>query len=247
MNGTYLRLELTRLRRDPVLLLIVVVLPAFFFIGASMAIPNTLEPGARTAVRDSVMIGLACYGAATAASTIAGGTALERVHGWGRQLGLTPLSTAGFVGVKAVVALVAVTASVAVMFLVAMIGGVSSSAAAWAAAALTVIVGSVTWALYGLVVGLAFRSQSALAASAAGLVLLALAGGVFVPLPDHLVWIASWTPMYGHVELARLALGAGPVGEWLPGALRPLVNWLGWTALLAALASRLVQRSRRRG
>ncbi len=247
MNGTYLRLELTRLRRDPVLLAIVVVLPAFFFIGASLAIPNTLEPGARTAVRDGVMIGLACYGAATAASTVAGGTALERVHGWGRQLGLTPLTTASFVAVKAVVALVAVSASVAVMFTVALVGGVSSSAAAWTAAAATVILGSLTWALYGLVVGLAFRSQSALAASAAGLVLLALAGGVFVPLPEHLVWIARWTPMYGHVELARLALEARPAGEWLTHATWPLANWLGWTGLLAVAASRLVRRSRRRG
>lgn len=247
MNGTYLRLELTRLYRDPVLLAIVVVLPAFFFIGASLAIPTTLEPETRTAVRDGVMIGLACYGAATAASTIAGGTALERVHGWGRQLGLTPMPTISFVTVKAVVALVAVTASVTVMFVIAMVAGVSSSAAAWVAAAGTVILGSVAWALYGLVVSLAFRSQSALAASAAGLVLLALAGGVFVPLPEHLVWLARWTPMYGHVELARLALEAGSAGEWVSRALWPLANWLGWTGLLALLATRLVRRSRRRG
>lgn len=247
MNTTYLRLELTRLRRDPVLLAIVVILPAFFFIGASLALPTSLDPGDRAAVRDGVMIGLAVYGAATAASTIAGGTALERIHGWGRQLGLTPLSTVTFLTVKAVVALFAVTASVAVMFVIAMVGGVSSSPAAWAAAAATVVLGSITWALYGLLVGLAFRSQSALAASAAGLVLLALAGGVFVPLPDHLVWIAQWTPMYGHVELARLALEAAPGNGWLSRALVPLINWLVWTAVLAVFASRLVGRSRRRG
>lgn len=244
MNGTYLRLELTRLRRDPVLLAIVIILPAFFFVGASLALPSSLEPGDRTAVRDGVMIGLACYGAATAASTIAGGTALERLHGWGRQLGLTPLPTISFVTVKAIVALIAVAASVCVMFTIAMISGVNSSPAAWAAAAATVIAGSITWALYGLVVGMAFRSQSALAASAAGLVLLALAGGVFVPLPEHLVWIAQWTPMYGHVELARFALG---LNDGLSGAVIPLLNWAGWTAVLALFAARLVRRSRRRG
>lgn len=243
MNLTYLRLELTRLRRDPVLLLIVVVLPVFFFVGASLAIPSEVGPGARAQVRDGVMIGLACYGAATAASTITGGTALERVHGWSRQLGLTPLPNWSYLAVKAVVALVAVAASVAVMFAVAAIGGVSTSTVAWLAAAVTVTLGTVTWALYGLVVGLAFRSQSALAASAAGLVLLALAGGVFVPLPEHLVLLARWTPMYGHVELARLAFGGGPPSAWL----FPLGNWLGWTALLGVLAARLLRRSRRRG
>ena len=51
MNCTYLRLELTRLYRDPVLLAIVVVLPAFFFIGASLAIPTTLEPEGGFAIR----------------------------------------------------------------------------------------------------------------------------------------------------------------------------------------------------
>lgn len=243
MNLTYLRLELTRLRRDPVLLLIVVVLPVFFFVGATLAIPDTLPDGERLAVRDGVMIGLACYGAGTAASTISGQTALERVHGWARQLALTPLPTWQFLAVKACAALVAVTASVAVMFTVALIGGVSAPPMAWAAAALTVILGSLTWALYGMVVGWGFRSQSALAASAAGLVLLALAGGVFVPLPDDLIWIARWTPMYGHAELARIALAGGPLTD----AAWPLANWLGWTALFGSLAARLVRRSRRRG
>lgn len=242
MNPTLLRLELTRLRRDPVLLLIVVVLPVVFFVGASMALPAGLEPDARGVLRENVMIGLACYGAATAASTITGQTALERLHGWGRQLGLTPLPTWGYLAAKACVALVAVTASVAIMFGVAVLGGIDAAPRAWLGAAAVVVLGSVTWALYGLVVGLAFRSQSALAASAAGLVLLALAGGVFVPLPDHLIAWARWTPLYGHVELARSALGAG-AGGWLV----PLANWAGWTALLAVLAARLVRSSRRRG
>lgn len=246
MNATYLRLELTRLRRDPVLLLIVIALPVFFFLGSSVAIPNDLDPATRTSVRDGVMVGLACYGAATAASTITGQTALERLHGWGRQLGLTPLPTWGFLAVKACVALTAVAASVTVMFGVAALGGVSAGPGSWLAAAATVLFGSVTWALYGLVVGLAFHSQSALAASAAGLVLLALAGGVFVPLPDDLVALAAWTPMYGHVELARMALDGGSASTASDLAV-PLVNWLGWTGLLATLAARLVRGSRRRG
>ncbi|AQP45144.1 hypothetical protein RPIT_10350 [Tessaracoccus flavus] len=243
MNRIFIATELARLRRDPVLLLIVVVLPVFFFLGASVAIPDTLDENTRTSVRDGVMIGLACYGAATAASTITGQTALERVHGWARQVGLTPLATWRFLAVKATVALVAVVATVGVMFTVAAISGILASPLAWLAAGAVVLVGSVTWALYGLVVGLAFRSQSALAASAAGLVLLALGGGVFVPLPEHLVWIARWTPMYGQVELARLALAGGDASA----ALWPLANWLGWTGVLAGLAAWLVGRSRRRG
>lgn len=244
MNLEYLRLELTRLRRDPVLLLIVIVLPACFFIGAGVALPPSLDAGEQDATRNAVLMGLACYGAATAASTITGQSALERVTGWARQLGLTPLPTSGYLAVKASVALVAVSASVLVMFVVALVTGVRLGVLAGIAAGIVVIVGSATWALYGLVVALAFRSQSALAASAAGLVLLALGGGVFVPLPEHLVSVAQWTPMYGHAELARAVLDVdltwGAIGI-------PLLNWVAWTSLLAVLATRLVLRSRRRG
>ena len=85
----------------------------------------------RPGLRLEVMVGMACYGAATGASTLCGQAALERVHGWSRQLALTPLSTAAYVATKAVVASLTAAVAVAVTFAVAAAGGVAPGPAGW--------------------------------------------------------------------------------------------------------------------
>lgn len=236
----YLRLELVRLRRDPVLLLIVVVLPVFFYLGVALVAPvDAAVPGG--GLRLDVMVGMACYGAATAASTLAGQAALERVHGWARQLALTPLTVSSYVATKALVAATAASAPVLLTFVIAAITGVRTSPLGWLLGALVCVLGSLMWGVYGLTVGLAFRSESALAASAAGLVLLAFLGGVFVPVPADLMGIARWTPMAGYVQLARSAASGV-----LDGVGWAVLNVLGWAGVLAALAGRFVVRARER-
>ena len=72
--------------------------------------------------------------------------------------------------------------------------------------------GAVTFSLYGLVVGLTFRSEAAVFVAGAGmLVILAFLGNIFFPLSGTLLTLAKFTPLYGYVSLARYPLTEGYV------------------------------------
>lgn len=248
MRRALLRVELLRLLRDPVTLLVVVALPLAFYLGFTFGVPT---PGAdRARVRAGLMVGMAAHGAATAASTIAGQAAVDRVQGWGRQLALTPLGDVDHVLVKAAVAVGAVVLPTAVVLAAGALTGVRMPPVAWLASAVVVVLGASAWALYGLAVGLAGRTQSATAAASAGLVLLGFVGDVFLPLSGVLQQVGRWTPMYGYVQLARFpADGGRPLFDgqladpWWQSALGMGAWWL----VFAVLALRQVARSRERG
>src|SRR5690606_4573952 len=116
--------------------------------------------------------------------------------------------------------------------------GVRMPPAAWLLSAAVLVAGSVTWALYGLVVGLAGRTQSTLAIASGGLVLFSFVGGVYLPLGGWLLDLGRWTPLYGYVTLARWPATGGrsalldQPAESLGVA---LVSAVGWTVLLAGL------------
>lgn len=248
MRRALLRVELLRLARDPVTLLVVVALPVVFYLGFALGVPS---PGAdRATVRASLMVGMAAYGAATAASTIAGQAAVDRVQGWGRQLALTPLRDGDHVLVKAAVAVGAGLLPTLVVYAAGALTGVRMAPLAWVASALVVVLGASTWALYGLAVGLAGRTQSATAAASAGLVLLGFVGDVFLPLSGGLQRLGQVTPMYGWVQLARFPVDGGrPLFDgqladpWWQSVLATILWWL----VFAGLAVRQVARSRERG
>lgn len=92
MNPTYIGLELKRIVRDYVGLFFVAGLPAFMYVifGVSQAFGD--EDLGRGNVSLYIMISMAVYGAVTATVGIGGSAAVERMQGWGRQLGLTPFA-----------------------------------------------------------------------------------------------------------------------------------------------------------
>lgn len=247
MRRALLLVELRRLWRDPVTLLVVVGLPLAFYLGFALGVP---VPGAdRAGVRAALMVGMAAYGAATAATNIAGQAAVDRAQGWGRQLALTPLRDVDLVLVKAGVAVGAGIAPTAAVFTAGALTGVRMAGAAWLASGAVVMVGAAMWALYGLALGLAGRTQSAVAGASAGLVLLGFVGDAFLPLTGALQRVAQWTPMYGYVQLARYPVDRGR--PLLPGQLpdpwwQVVANVLAWAAVFAVAALRQVSRSRER-
>lgn len=250
MKSALLRLEFRRLQRDPVTILIVVVLPVVFFLGFTLAVPVASMPGANSELlRAGLMVGMAAYGAATAATSIAGQAAVDRIQGWGRQLALTPLRDRDYVLVKALVAVGAGVAPTLAVFTTGAVTGIALSPLAWVLSGLLVVAGAAIWALYGLAVGLAGRSQSATAAASAGLVVLAFAGDVFLPLSGVLQQIGRLSPMYGHVQLARWPVdGGAPVvaGQMADPWWMILANIIVWAALFTVVAVREVKRSRER-
>ena len=91
MNPTFTLLEMRRIIRDWSGMFFIAVLPAFFYLifGATATTQGASIGNGNVALY--VMISMAAYGAVTATTSIGGQAAVERMQGWGRQLGLTPL------------------------------------------------------------------------------------------------------------------------------------------------------------
>ena len=235
MNVTYWAIDLRRTLRDITNIFFIVGLPLvmYFVFGSAQSYRDA--PVAHGNVGAVVMISMAVYGAVTATTAISGGAALERFQGWGRQLGLTPWSGAGFVVTKSAVAMTIA----AVPVLTVGIAGAASLGAAW--------LGSAVFAGYGLSAGMAFRSESALGVAGGSLVLLAFAGNLFIPLSGVMLDLARFTPLYGVNALARYPITGGVVADgvvdpvWLP-----VLNVVAWALILGTTAAVLVRRRRGR-
>ena len=252
MNTTYYRLELRRLRRDPVTLFFTVGLPAFFYL-----IFGAQPEYADDAVRDGnvamwIMIAMAGYGAMTATPDIGGAAALERMQGWSRQLGLTPLRDHEYVGIKAATAVTVAAIPIAFVFAIGAVTGARAPLHVWALSALALVFGATIFALYGLSFGLAFRSEAAVSAAGGSLVMLSFLGNIFIPLTGWQLALAKFTPLYGYISLARRGLTGGAnldpnTGDLIDEPLWQVLANVGfWTIFLGILATWLVRRGRGR-
>lgn len=252
MNITYYRLELRRMLRDRVTLFFTVGLPAIMYVIFGASPDYGSEPIREGNVAMWVMIAMAAYGAVSATTGIGGSAAIERMQGWTRQLGLTPLTAAEFVTVKAATAMTVAAAPISVVYLIGFATGASAPWHVWALSILVLMTGAMTFALYGLGFGLAFRSEAAVSAAGGSLVVMAFFGNIFVPLTGWQLAVAKLTPMYGYVALARRSLTGGATidpdsSELIPEPLWQVAANVGvWTAVFAAVTLVLVQRSRGR-
>ena len=252
MNRTYYALEMKRILRDPVTLFFIAGLPAFMYVLFGTAQEWGDFSYGLGNVNMSVMIAMAAYGAVTATSGIGGMAAVERMQGWGRQLGLTPMPDRTLVATKALVAATVAALPVALIFGLGAVLGASAPGWVWAATAALIMAGSITFALYGLSFGLGFRSESAVSAASASLVVLGFLGNVFMPLSGAMLTFSKFTPMYGYVALARFPMTDGQNYDMATGALiseplwQPLANMVGWTVIFGLIAWVLVRRGRER-
>lgn len=247
MNTTYWAIDLRRSLRDVTNIFFIVGLPLVMYIVFGSAQDYRDAPVAHGNVGAVVMISMAVYGAVTATTSISGGAALERFQGWGRQLGLTPWSGAGFVVTKAAVAMTIAAVPVALVGLAGALTGAEATPAAWVLSLGAAWLGSAVFAAYGLTAGMAFRSESAMGVAGGSLVLLAFAGNMFVPLSGVMLDLARFTPLYGVNTLARYPLTGGVVAEGVTDPLwLPLLNVVAWTVILGGVAAVLVRRRRGR-
>ena len=251
VTTAYVGLELKRVTRDLVTMFFVAGLPAFFFLLFGASAGYSQEDAGNGNVAMYVMISMAAYGAVTATVGIGGMAAVERMQGWGRQLGLTPLRDGSYVAMKAVVALVVAIIPITLVYVLGLATGSVGTLTAWLGSVTILVVGAVLFSLYGLIFGLAFRSEAAVSAASGSLVVLGFLGNIFFPLTGWLLDLARFTPLYGYVQLARYPLTEGQVidteGDLTHEALwMPLANVAVWTVIFAVLATWLVRRSRGR-
>jgi ABC-2 type transport system permease protein len=244
MSATYTVLELRRTVRNFPNMFFVAVLPGMLYLVFGTTQQYSDESVGNGNVAALIMIAMASYGAAAATLALGGSVAVEKFQGWGRQLALTPLQPMGFVAIKAAVAIAVAAVPVAFVFTLGYFTGAQASPLAWVLSALACWLGSVVFALLGLAVGMAFRTESAVGAAGGMLVILAFLGNVFVPLSGLLLDISRFTPMYGLVALARFPVSEGHYGGEAPDPLWiPVVNVVAWTVIFAVLAAILTRRS----
>lgn len=252
MNTTYYGMEVRRTARDYLGLFFTAGLPAFLYVifGASQA--YSTEPAGHGNVAMYMMISMAAFGAVTATTNIGGMAAVERMQGWGRQLGLTPMRDGQYVLVKAALGLTIAAIPVALIYALGVITGARGAGRVWLISAAVVLLGAALFSLYGLVFGLAFKTEGAVSAASGSLVILSFLGNLFFPLSGTMLAIAKLTPLYGIVALARYPQTEGwvlsddgslPSQEplWVP-----MANVVAWLVILGTLAIFLVRRGRGR-
>lgn len=240
----YARLDLRRQLRDRMAMFFIVGLPAFMYLVFGLGSDDRVGSGN---VAMYIMISMACYGAVTATTGIAGSAATEQMMGWGRQLGLTPMRPLAFVAAKAGLAMVVAAMPVTLIFAIGAVTGARGAWSDWVLGAAIVWGGAALFAIYGLAVSLVFRGSNAPGIASGFIVIMAFLGGLFTPMSGVMLDIGRFTPLYGYASLARFPLTGGslPLGGTDPLWL-PVANVLAWTVIFSLLAMWGVSRSRAR-
>lgn len=248
ISPTMLRVEAMRQIRNPYTLAFTLGMPVAMYLlfGASMGYGS--QPAGNGNVAFYVMVSMAAYGTAVAMSSITSLAATEAKQGWGRQLAMTPLSTAGYAVTKLITAVsFAALAAVAVFAAGLMTGAEATDGWRWFASGVIMLGLGLVFGLYGLGVGLFFNSDTAAALASISMTFFAFFGNVFMPLDGVMLDIARFTPLYGFVALSRWPLTEGTLTTGQTDALWALVlNVAVWTVAFAVLVSVGVKRSRAR-
>jgi ABC-2 type transport system permease protein len=229
-SPTFLRLEIRRMLRNRRTLIFTLVMPAAFFLLFGGLSENYRHQSAGHGnVSAYLMISFAVYGSMIANTAAGASVAVERALGWSRQLRLTPLNPLAYMVTKVLTAMVMGAVSVAIVFAIgALSGAVVMPTYAWIVSGVVAWVCAVVFAAFGLFIGYLVPSENVMQLLGPALALLALMGGIFVPLStlsDTLQTLASYTPAYGVGKLARAAL----LGDGVD--MGAILNVVVWTAL----------------
>ncbi|WP_152351442.1 ABC transporter permease [Brachybacterium subflavum] len=190
-----------------------------------------------------IMVRMAAYGGLGAAVNAGAIIQLERTNGWLRQLMVAGLTPRSFVIGKMVAAMVIVLPALIGVYLAgALVAGIHLDALEAVRSLLALWIGMLPLVLLGLVVGLALKPSAVGAATTIGMMLLAVAGGLWFPyemFPSWLQSISRFTPTYWVGELGTW----GIIGEDFP--VRGAVTLAAWTLGLAVIAALLLGRAAR--
>jgi ABC-2 type transport system permease protein len=205
---TVLGIELRRMLRNRRTIVFTLVFPAalFFAIGSSA---GWQEEAGHGNVAAYVMVSMALYGAALTAASAGAAVATERALGWSRQLRLTPLHPAVYIGMKALIALVLGAVAIAVVNAAALFQGrAAMPAGRWVACALLTLACTMVFAALGVFVGYLVPGENAMQVLGPGLAILSFLGNVFIPIDSGTtLWhVAAFTPMFGVAEVSRAPL-----------------------------------------
>ncbi len=227
--------------RKGMFLFFTVALPVLMFLMFNQIYGTQIEGG--ETVGTFIMVRMAAYGGLGAAVNAGAIIQLERTGGWLRQLMVAGLTPRSFVIGKMVAAMAVVLPALLGVFCSGLLfAGIHLSLAETVRSLLALWIGMLPLVLLGLVVGLALRPSAVGAATTIGMMLLAVAGGLWFPyemFPTWLQTISRLTPTYWLGELGTW----GIIGEDFPA--RGAITLAAWTLALAVLAALLLGRAAR--
>lgn len=237
MNIRYLMLEALVIARNSRLLIFTVIMPAVLFViyvklwgGLGAVYPDG------TPVAASLLVSMSGYGAMGAAMSTGMGIAIEREYGWMRQLRLTPMSGVGYLLTKATLSMVVALPTILVVSLLGLtVGGVRLTALQWLGVTLGLWLAVSPFAAIGVVMGQLSTADSGQAIGGATMMILGLAGGMWIPSQIVPAWAADvmrLTPSFWLREVGQAAVNRAL-------DLRTAVIVLGgWTVVAAVIAAR---------
>jgi len=238
MTARLFRLECLRMLRDPRYLALAVLAPVgFYLLFATLFGGQRARPGQLPGTVE-IMVAMAAYGAVWGAIAATGPRfAAERANGWLVQLRAMPMAVRQVMTAKLAAGLaIALPALIAVCLTAEAVKGVRLAAWEWAALVASMWLGSLPFALLGVIIGASTGPEAAFPLSY-GLYMAASAlGGLWVPpaqLPASLRQVAHALPTYRLADLGwHLAAGQAPSAA--DGVV--LAAWTSGLALLAALS-----------
>ena len=237
MNLSYLTVEVRRLFRSPRFIVFVVAFPVLMFLLQANVFTKASDPD-HAAIVAVVMVNMMAFGAFAAATMNGAKLAVERATGWQRQLRLTPLSGAGYLGGKALSGLlVGLPALVLVPLLAVFAEGVHLDAGGWVRIIAGIWLGTIPLVLLGLLLGQFGTPESMQPVNMIVMLGMGFLGGLWIPLETMPGWmhqLAQAMPTYWVLGLVRPAvtnemLVAFPAAVAVLGA---------WTIVLGTLVIR---------
>lgn len=244
--------DLRRLAGDWAMLFFSMGLPVLFYLVFGAAMGYADEPVGNGNVKAYIMVGMGLYAGITGAVAAAGTVVIEADTGWGRQLALTPLTAGQLLFANLVAIVVRAVLPVLAVFAVGVATGASMPGVAWAASLLLTVVCAVPFGFYGMIWSQLSPTQTSVSIASTSVVVLAFLGNMFMPMPEGLLTVGRFTPLYGPGSLARWPLtdgvqsvgfGDGQVTDHLWWA---VVNTLVWATLFVVVVLALRRREKGR-
>ena len=237
MNALLL-FQLRRVGRNRQYLLFTVLLPALFTVFFTKVFGGAAAGGGYQEYATGSMVSMMAYGAMGAALGATIRLAFDRASGWLRQLRITPVPQGQVVAVEvAVGALLTLPSLVVVAAVGRFVNGVELPLGTWLALVAVLWVGSTAFVALGLLIGLALDEKAAGGAIGFVSVVLAMLGGLWVPVqlfPDALQTVARALPSYWYAELGRdVVAGSAPA----PTGVLVLAGFAAVSAILGVLVA----------
>ncbi len=228
--------ELKRSWRLPQFILPSVITPAAFFGLFTLAIAKSPSPAGVAAM-------LAGYGVFAAIGPalfgFGAGVAMEREQGLIELKRVSPMPAGAYVAAKLTAAIAATAAAVAMIYGLAIIGGVRLNAGQWVILSVLHLASTVPFALIGFGIGMRMGGKGAVAMANALFLGSAILGGLWIPssiLPTWMQTVGAFMPSYHLGQIARAIVGADTMGSILSHAVPLLAMsgaaaawaWTGW-------------------